>query len=163
MTGRYVFSNIKLSKMLRFFRKQRPTAWSTLALRVKTSVLLACLHILPDDGRSISRNVAEKHYDSRHDKLRRQYEDNWIDEHKHIQAVWSLTLFRLGYFGTIVPPPTFLLYLLSNYHQTGHDSNMAQNLSRTIKVKSKMTSLWRLWRLWRHLCSLEYQKLLKTA
>ena len=25
---------------------------------------------LPDDGRSISRNVAEKHYDSRHDKLR---------------------------------------------------------------------------------------------
>ena len=28
------------------------------------------LHTLPDDGRSISRNVAEKHYDSRHDKLR---------------------------------------------------------------------------------------------
>ena len=27
-------------------------------------------HTLPDDGRSISRNVAEKHYDSRHDKLR---------------------------------------------------------------------------------------------
>ena len=25
---------------------------------------------LPDDGRSISQNVAEKHYDSRHDKLR---------------------------------------------------------------------------------------------
>ena len=25
---------------------------------------------LPDDERSISRNVAEKHYDSRHDKLR---------------------------------------------------------------------------------------------
>ena len=25
---------------------------------------------LPDDGRSISRNVTEKHYDSRHDKLR---------------------------------------------------------------------------------------------
>ena len=28
------------------------------------------LHILPDDGRSISRNIAEKHYDSRHDKLK---------------------------------------------------------------------------------------------
>ena len=28
------------------------------------------LHTLPDDGRSISRNVAEKHYDSRHDKLK---------------------------------------------------------------------------------------------
>ena len=28
------------------------------------------LHTLPDDGRSISRNVAEKHHDSRHDKLR---------------------------------------------------------------------------------------------
>ena len=27
-------------------------------------------HTLPDDGRSISRNVAEKYYDSRHDKLR---------------------------------------------------------------------------------------------
>ena len=27
-------------------------------------------HTLPDDGRSISRNVAEKHYDSRYDKLR---------------------------------------------------------------------------------------------
>ena len=27
-------------------------------------------HTLPDDGRSISRNVAEKHNDSRHDKLR---------------------------------------------------------------------------------------------
>ena len=25
---------------------------------------------LPDDGRNISRNVAKKHYDSRHDKLR---------------------------------------------------------------------------------------------
>ena len=29
-------------------------------------------HTLPDDERSISRNVAEKH-DSRHDKLRKQY------------------------------------------------------------------------------------------
>ena len=33
-------------------------------------------HTLPDDGRSISRNVAEKHYDSRHDKLKKQYEYN---------------------------------------------------------------------------------------
>ena len=32
------------------------------------------VHTLPDDGRSISQNVAEKHYDSRHDKLRKQYE-----------------------------------------------------------------------------------------
>ena len=30
---------------------------------------------LPDDGRSISRNVAEKHYDSRHDKLRNNIEE----------------------------------------------------------------------------------------
>ena len=28
------------------------------------------VHTLPDDGRSISGNVAEKHYDSRHDKLK---------------------------------------------------------------------------------------------
>ena len=53
----------------------------------------------------------------------------------------------------------FLLYLLSNYHQTWHDSTMAQNLSAAVKVKSKMTSLWRIWR---HLCSVEYQQLLKT-
>ena len=31
-------------------------------------------YTLPNYGRSISRNVAEKHYDSRHDKLRKQYE-----------------------------------------------------------------------------------------
>ena len=28
------------------------------------------LHTSPDNGRSISRNAAEKHYDSRHDKLK---------------------------------------------------------------------------------------------
>ena len=33
-------------------------------------------HTLPDDERSIPRKVAEKHYDSRHDKLRKQYEYN---------------------------------------------------------------------------------------
>ena len=42
---------------------------------------------------------------------------------------------------SIVPPPLFLLYLLSNYHQTWHDSTMAQNLSRAVKVKSIMTLL----------------------
>ena len=41
-----------------------------------------------------------------------------------------------------------------------HDSNMAQNLSKTVEVKSIMTSLWQLWR---HLCPVEYQKLLKTV
>ena len=35
----------------------------------------------------------------------------------------------------------FLLHLLSNYHQTWHDSTMAQNLSRAVKVKSIMMSL----------------------
>ena len=29
-------------------------------------------HTLPDDGRSVSQNLAGKHYDSRHDKLRKQ-------------------------------------------------------------------------------------------
>ena len=28
------------------------------------------VHSLPDDGRSISRSAAKKHYDSRHDKLK---------------------------------------------------------------------------------------------
>ena len=30
------------------------------------------VHTLPDNGRSISGNVAEKRYDSRHDKLRQE-------------------------------------------------------------------------------------------
>ena len=37
-------------------------------------------HTLPDDGRSISQNVAEKRYDSRHGKLRKHCEYNWIDK-----------------------------------------------------------------------------------
>ena len=56
-------------------------------------------------------------------------------------------------------PPLFLLYLLSSYHQTWHDSSLRQNLSKAEKVKSIMTSLWRLWC---HLCYDEYRKLLKT-
>ena len=41
-----------------------------------------------------------------------------------------LTLFRLGYFGTIqagghIVPPPFLLYLLSNHCQTWHGSTIA--------------------------------------
>ena len=35
-------------------------------------------HTLPDDERSISRNVAEKRYDSRHDKLRKQYLPDFV-------------------------------------------------------------------------------------
>ena len=35
----------------------------------------------------------------------------------------------------------FLLYLLSNYYQTWHDSTLEQNLSKAVKVKSIMTSL----------------------
>ena len=62
-------------------------------------------------------------------------------------SYFALTLFRLGSFGNHMgwgaqsPPPPFLLYLLSNYHKTWHDSTMAQNLSRAVKVKSIMTSL----------------------
>ena len=56
--------------------------------------------------------------------------------------------------------PPFLLYLLFNYHQTWHDNSLRQNLSKTVKVKFIMTSLWRLWR---HLCSVECPKLLKTV
>ena len=55
------------------------------------------------------------------------------------------------------PPPSFLLNLLSNYHQSWHDSSLRQNLSKAEKVKSIM--VW----LWRHLCSDEYPKLLKTV
>ena len=56
----------------------------------------------------------------------------------------SLTLFRLGSFGTILarghiwahcaPPPLLLLYLWSNYNQTWHDGTLGQNLSKAIKI-----------------------------
>ena len=55
------------------------------------------------------------------------------------------------------PLPLFLLYLLSNYCQTWHDSTMAQNLSKGSKsqIHNDVTRC--------HLCSVEYQKLLKTV
>ena len=44
-------------------------------------------------------NVAEKNYDSRHHKLRKQYEYNRIDKYKHIQdyqrAIWSIHIFPM--------------------------------------------------------------------
>ena len=52
---------------------------------------------------------------------------------------------------------SFLLFLLSSYHQTWHNSSLRENLSKAEKVKFIMTSLWRPWC---HLCSDEYQKLL---
>ena len=33
-----------------------------------------------------NHNVFLRHYDSRHDKLIKQYEYNWIGKHRHIQA-----------------------------------------------------------------------------
>ena len=63
------------------------------------------------------------------------------------RVTFYLTLFRLGYFGTIrleggtLCPPPFLLYLLPNYHQTWHASTMAQDLSKAVIVKSIVTSL----------------------
>ena len=57
-------------------------------------------------------------------------------------------------------PPPFLLYLLSDYYQTWYDSTMAQNLSKSIIVKSKLKSLRRIYR---DLYFVEYQKWLKTA
>ena len=35
-----------------------------------------------------NHNVFLGHYDSRHDKLRKQYEHNWIGKHKHIQVIF---------------------------------------------------------------------------
>ena len=57
----------------------------------------------------------------------------------------SLTLFRLGSFGTIyfgtikitiycAPPPLFLFYLWSNHNQTWHDGTLRQNPSKTIQI-----------------------------
>ena len=52
--------------------------------------------------------------------------------------IHSLTLFRLGSFGTIrqggtLCPPLFLLHLWSNNNQTWHDGTLEQNLSKAIK------------------------------
>ena len=45
--------------------------------------------------------LMKKEYDSRHDKLKKQYEYNWIDNHKHIQEnfSWQENIF---YFKKIV-------------------------------------------------------------
>ena len=71
----------------------------------------------------------------------------------------GLNTVQAGVFCYYIGPP-FLLYLSSNYHQTWHYSSLRQNLSKAVKFKSIMTSLWRLWR---HICSVEYRKLLKTV
>ena len=50
--------------------------------------------------------------------------------------------------------------LINKCSISDYPSNFEQNLSKVVKVKCMMTSLWRLWR---HLCSVEYWKLLKTV
>ena len=55
--------------------QKRPENISILCKHINTTQTLTLT--LPDDGRSIARNVAEKHYDSRHDKLRKQYLEFW--------------------------------------------------------------------------------------
>ena len=81
-----------------------------------TKVSYTPSHTFPDDlyGRTISQNVTEKHSDSRHYKLRKQYEYNWIDKHKHTQA-WTLFYDSLSYitvlFGNGILIPTFLISL----------------------------------------------------
>ena len=59
--------SVKYSKMLSF--SQVAEALMGLIYH-RPLAKISFQHTLPDDGRSISRNVAEKHYDSRHDKLR---------------------------------------------------------------------------------------------
>ena len=63
-----------------------------------------------------------------------------------LKFLQKLTLFRLRYHigwrgAHCASPPPVSPFLLSNYHQAWHASKMAQNLSRAVKVKSKMTSL----------------------
>ena len=59
----------------------------------------------------------------------------------------SLTLIQAGVFcyyidwGEHIVPPPFLLYLLSNYHETWHDSFLRQSLSKAVKVRCIMMSL----------------------
>ena len=56
-------------------------------------------HTLPDDGRSISRNVAEKHYDSRHDKLRNNItmkRKEFVSKSKASLSVKCLHMLKLG-------------------------------------------------------------------
>ena len=47
---------------------------------------------------------------------------------------------HIDWGGTLCPPP-FLLYLLSNYHQTWHANTLVQNLSKTVIAKPIVTSL----------------------
>ena len=59
--------SVKYSKMLSF--SQVAEALMGLIYHRPSGENFSLRHTLPDDGRSIFRNVAEKYYDSRHDKL----------------------------------------------------------------------------------------------
>ena len=59
---------LSILKMLSLYSGSRGPHWLDLPSSCGHKFHIS-LHTLPDDGRSISRNVAEKHSDSRHDKL----------------------------------------------------------------------------------------------
>ena len=69
------FFYVKYTKMLSFFLVAEALT-GLICQRPPDENPSFQFHTLPDDGRNISRNVAKKHYDSRHDKLRKQYEYN---------------------------------------------------------------------------------------
>ena len=67
--NRRSFSMLSIVKLLSIFSGSRGPDGPDLPSPFVREFHFA-LHTLPDDGRSISRNVAEKHYDSRHYKLK---------------------------------------------------------------------------------------------
>ena len=67
--NRRSFSMLSILKMLSIFSGSRVPDGPDLPSPFGQTFQLS-VHTLADDGRSISRNVAEKHYGSRHDKLK---------------------------------------------------------------------------------------------
>ena len=64
---------VKFSKNVKFLSGSRRPHGPDLPSPCGRKLQFQSVHTLLDDGRSISRNVAEKHHDSRHDKLIKQY------------------------------------------------------------------------------------------
>ena len=71
------FFYVKYTKNVKFLSGSRGRHGFDLPLPFVQKIQVS-VHILPHIGRGISRNVPGKHHNSRHDKLRKEYQSYWI-------------------------------------------------------------------------------------
>ena len=102
------------------------------------------LHTLPDDGRSISPNVAEKYYDSRHDKLIRILSGPGVLPRIKLNYLvfdpWPLSK-MVFHLRTTVPFVTAHLEIFHcKHHQVIPKSDLYFTFCSTLNALSKRTS-----------------------